>query len=404
MIKFNPELLTYEEIEGRAVTITGMLLAMVDGEKKTIRIDRSVYQSFKARYTITKFKTYRTMILIKYDGYIVDIETYPTYIPQQLRDSFLAQYRFNSIDNIEKIKKIEEFKEDGRWYIDGRYVFELVKDSSGKAKVAYDKSGKFGICSAKCFKLSDLKSGCFYTEENSLPHTADMLAERAKARAEAWEKMISGSSGAEKGLTVKKTEKRGRKASYSGALGLLIKSYRSVIVYSPRPDLFVFTPTLPNINLQEMRNFGAAGVDEKHYVNLYFLKKASDIIGSEYGHEANRVLNLRQTLADYKIVNFMDLPSKSLKIAPVGITFQVALAWLMRFASTEKDIIKLRKIQDLVSLLTESGLVHKHNVTVVEENKKATSKIKHNFIDVKSLRKQYGQHGGFTEFKTKIVA
>jgi len=323
MIKFDISKLRTEHVHlktcttalGGSVRVVDDHLTATTGKEvyKKIKVPMAVVRTFQETHKMSQYFKPVVTALVYYGDQVVAIERHPLgTLGEDVAENFLGEMRTWVSDcerNVERFVKPRT--ENGDWFVDGKYLYHFANptDQCIREGEYLSEDGKFRAVEVVTIQLSHLN-------------------DRSK----------------------------------------LQPTNRTCLAFVASNGQFALTPpiwkNLGNVGTKNLQD-GEVGdkkvyqfdaIDQQLSVNLSFVLRAGNEIGTLFGHEAIEPLQLPELMIKLRTVNLPNVANAVKQTYNAGISFTHAMAWLIGLTSRSDTMDGYMAVRSLLKYLTTKGI------------------------------------------------
>lgn len=343
LIKFDPELVTFQKVKVKRVTTAlGGSVTVLDeahfartGKEIFHKIDCpvAVARAFGMKHGMSAFLKPAETCLSFYDGRIISIELAPAHLKNERFTQGLFEDSREWLSQSEANFRVHIRKQlaEGVWYFDGLYVYKFAKDNLLEA-VADSKpliaDGSFRDVRCTAVNLSRLYAG------------SESLSEKQKQKS------------AEDALAIEE------RSCLGFALGEI--SVVSPPIWKDLSNVHDRKMKGRDIDTTEDGVFDSAAtlstMDDKLFVNLQFALTAGKEISQAFGYDKIAPLQFPKLMIQLRTVNLPAMVKEIKATHNIGMKFTHALAWLLGLLHTATGVDQMNAIRRMLKYLTTKGV------------------------------------------------
>lgn len=323
MIKFDSSKLRTEHVHLKACTTAlGGSVRVVDdhltattGKEvyKKVKVPMAVVRAFQETHKMSQYFKPVVTALVYYEDQVVAMERHPLgTLGQDVAENFLGEMRTWVSDcerNIERFIKPRTTEND--WYVDGKYIYHFANDidSSVREGDFMTKDGKFRAVEVITIQLSHLDD-----RTKIQPATRTCLAFVAS----------------------------------NGQHALTPPIWKNLSN--------VGTTNLKDGDTGSDKTYQFDEIDNQLSVNLSFVLRAGNEIGTLFGHEAIEPLQLPELMIKLRTVNLPNIANPVKQTYNAGIQFTHAMSWLIGLTARSDTMDGYMALRGLLKYLTTKGI------------------------------------------------
>lgn len=325
MIKFDPAQVSFDLVMLKAVTTSlGGSISIVDTSRSTdkkevlkrVAVPMAIARSFIMRHKkVTRYLKPVPTAIVRYGNHVIALERHPLGALGKIEDDGLFGHRRwipDSENNFMKYIAPTVANNERDWFFDGRYVY-MFADQNVEAAI-----------------------------DNGVPLTTDGCFRKVEVTAIDLQDMH---------LAEKLNPAERTCLAYQASNGMFAVSPP---VWKDLSDVGSTQLKKAGLSVNEMHAF--EGVDDNLSVNINFVLKAGQELGSLFGYEVVEPLQLPRLMVELHTVNLPNVSQEIKATYDTGLKFSHTMAWLLGLTRRIHTLDAYITMRSLMKFLTSKGM------------------------------------------------